>query len=243
MPIQIIEILGRAEQGVTLPFLCRGDDGNVYFVKGRGAGKRSLIAEYICGRLALEFGLPVPNIEIVDIPIELMEWQSAKYKYDLGTGLAFGSRKLEHVQEFTFSQLPQVDARLRRDILVFDWWVHNADRTLTALGGNPNLLWDHDKKSLAVIDHNQAFDIEFNCSIFCHTHVFHADIANVFDDLVEQINYQDRLSATFAAFESICDNIPIEWWQIDDGVPTDFSIDKASALLKRYLDNQFWRIV
>jgi hypothetical protein len=232
-----------AVQSITLPFHCRGDDGNAYFVKGRGAGKRSLIAEYICGRLALEFGLPVPSLEIVDIPIELIEWQSVEYKNDLGTGLAFGSKKLEHVQEFTFSQLLQVDVRLRRDILVFDWWVHNADRTLTALGGNPNLLWDYEKKSLAVIDHNQAFDIGFNRAIFCHTHVFHADIGNVFDDLVEHLHYQDRLSAAFAAFESICDNIPTEWWQIDDGVPTDFSVELARALLKRFLDNQFWRIV
>ncbi len=172
-----------------------------------------------------------------------MEWQSTEYKNDLGTGLAFGSMKLEHVQEFTFSQLSQVDVRLRRHILVFDWWVHNADRTLTALGGNPNLLWGYKKKNLAVIDHNQAFDIEFNHSIFCRIHVFHADIASVFDDLVEHINYQDRLSAAFAAFECICDNIPPEWWQIDDGVRTDFSVEWARALLQRFLDNQFWRVV
>ena len=242
MPIQIVEILGRAEQGRTLPFHCKGDDGNAYFVKGCGAGRRSLIAEYICGKLARAFGLPVPAFEIVDVPAELTEWAITEYANDLGTGLVFASKKLPHVQEFTFSQIPLVDTRLRRDILVFDWWVHNADRTLTALGGNPNLLWDHADKKLAVIDHNQAFDIEFNPFTFCQTHVFHAEVVGVFDDFVERLDYQSRLSAAFATFESACDNIPPEWWYVDDGVPTDFSLNAARDLLARFSNNQFWRI-
>lgn len=47
MPIQIVEILSRSIQGVTRPFVCRGEDGCTYFVKGHGAGRRSLIAEYV----------------------------------------------------------------------------------------------------------------------------------------------------------------------------------------------------
>ena len=38
MGVVIEEIIGRSVQGVTRPFICRGDDGIVYFVKGRGAG-------------------------------------------------------------------------------------------------------------------------------------------------------------------------------------------------------------
>jgi hypothetical protein len=34
--VVIEEVLGRAHQGLTLPFICRGDDGAVYFVKGIG---------------------------------------------------------------------------------------------------------------------------------------------------------------------------------------------------------------
>ncbi|BCM26270.1 HipA family kinase [Methyloradius palustris] len=242
MPVQIVEILGRATQGMTRPFHCRGDDGYTYFVKGCGADRKSLIAEYICGKLALAFDLPVPNFEIVEVPNELIEWATPDQVKDLGCGLAFGSRKLPHVQEFNYSQLSLVDTRLRRDILVFDWWIKNADRTLTALGGNPNLLWNQETKALAVIDHNQAFDGEFNSVTFCQTHVFHADIVHVFDDLVEQINYQDRLSAAFAAFDSACDNVPHEWWWVDDGVPAAISCNEARALLERFSDNQFWRI-
>ena len=47
MAIQIVEILDRSIQGITRPFYCRSEDGQAYFVKGHGAGKRSLIAEYV----------------------------------------------------------------------------------------------------------------------------------------------------------------------------------------------------
>lgn len=72
MTIQIVEILDRSIQGVTRPFYCRCEDGQAYFVKGRGAGRQSLIAEYFGGRLARAFGLPVPDFEIVEIPPELI---------------------------------------------------------------------------------------------------------------------------------------------------------------------------
>lgn len=34
MSLEIVEIMGRAQQGVTQPFICRGEDDQVYFVKG-----------------------------------------------------------------------------------------------------------------------------------------------------------------------------------------------------------------
>ena len=39
MPIQIVEVLGRSIQGITRPFICRGEDDRTYFVKGQGAGQ------------------------------------------------------------------------------------------------------------------------------------------------------------------------------------------------------------
>lgn len=243
MAIQIIEILSRSSQGITRPFLCKGDDGNSYFVKGRGAGRRSLISEYICGNLAKLLELPVADFDIVEVSKDLIKWSDAETQRDLGSGFCFASKVLPYTQEFNMSLQSQVDTRLRRDILVFDWWVHNADRTLSELGGNPNLLWDQADKKLAVIDHNQAFDREFNSSIFSHTHVFKNEIEHTFNDMVERLAYTDRLSLAFADFDSTCDNIPMEWWWIDDGVPADFSIEATKLQLERFLDNQFWRIV
>ncbi|MFC7207599.1 HipA family kinase [Comamonas endophytica] len=42
--VEIEEVLDRARRGVTEPLICRGDDGQVYFVQGRSAGRRSLVS-------------------------------------------------------------------------------------------------------------------------------------------------------------------------------------------------------
>lgn len=243
MAIQIIEILGRSTQGITRPFKCRGEDGQIYFVKGHGAGKRSLIAEYVGGTLARAFGLPVADLAIVEVPQELVKWYGGNDANELGAGLAFGSKAVPHVQEFSISHIPQVNTQVRKDVVVFDWWLHNADRTLSEKGGNPNLLWDALHSRLAVIDHNQAFDVDFNAQLFAQSHIFHADFINVLNDWVECESYCDRLAAAFAEFESACDNVPSEWWMIDDGVPTSLDYNAARSILSRYLTNDFWRVV
>ncbi len=242
MAIQIIEILGRSIQGVTRPFQCRCEDGDLYFVKGHGAGRQSLIAEYVCGRLARRFGLPVADFEIVEVPQELIVWGNSTDLHDLGAGLAFGSKILHHAQEFTLSNLQSVPAELRKDVVLFDWWVHNADRTLSERGGNPNLLWDQEARGLAVIDHNQAFDDSFNPTNFAELHVFHADLSVIFDDWVERQAYADRLAATIAEFDLACDDVPAEWWWVDNGVPASFDRDSAREILGRFNDDNFWRV-
>jgi len=242
MPIKIIEILGRSIQGVTRPFQCRCENGDLYYVKGRGAGRYSLIAEYVCGRLARSFGLPVADFEIVEVPQELIAWSRATDLHELGAGLAFGSKALPHVQEFSVSHLRSVSLQLRKDIVLFDWWVYNADRTLSERGGNPNLLWDQEACKLAVIDHNQAFDESFSPQSFAALHVFHEDMPAIFYDLVERMAYRDRLADAFAEFDLACDNVPSEWWWVDDGVPASFNRETARKILGRFNSDDFWRV-
>ncbi len=242
MSVQIVEILGRANQGVTRPFRCRGEDGAIYYVKGHGATRHSLIAEYVCGHLARDFGLPVPDFEVVEVPEALVTWANIEDVGDLGAGPAFGSRALPYTQELSVTHVPRVAVPLRRDILVFDWWVRNADRTLSEKGGNPNLLWDQEASKLAVIDHNQAFAPDFNARAFAQTHVFHADWSDVFEDMIERASYQDRLARVFDGFDQACDNLPPEWWWVDNGVPAGFDRITACAMLARFRDNDFWRI-
>jgi len=242
LAIQIVEILDRSVQGVTKPFYCRCEDDQFYFVKGIGAGKQSLIAEYVGSQLARSFGLPVADFGIVEVPQELIKWSGRDDAHELGAGLTFGSKALPYVQEFTMAQMTQVDVQLRKDVVLFDWWVHNADRTLTEKGGNPNLLWDQQHSKLAVIDHNQAFESDFDALRFSELHVFHADFLNICDDLVEREVYRDRLAAVFAEYETACDNVPQGWWSVDNGVPTSFNRDAAQELLKRFMNNDFWRI-
>jgi hypothetical protein len=95
---------------------------------------------------------------------------------------------------------------------------------------------------LAVIDHNQAFDTDFDAQLFAQSHVFHTNLLDIFDDLVDRQTYLDRLAAAFAEFDSACDNVPHEWWSVDNGVPTSFNRDAAREILSRFMTNDFWRI-
>ena len=241
-PLTIIEIQGRSEQGMTRPFLCRCDDGQFYFVKGRGAGPRSLIREWLGGHLAKAFGLPLPEFAIVQAPAELLELLPDGR--DLGPMPLFASRKVEHVQEFSLAHLAEVDADLQRDVLAFDWWIHNGDRTLTTLSGNPNLLWDTSAHELVVIDHNLAFEADFDAMLFAQTHVFAGQIPSLNQDLIEPQRLREKCEKALAIWAMACKNVPPEWWFVDEEqtVPTNFDPDAALALLNRYADEDFWRM-
>nr|WP_116744288.1 HipA family kinase [Janthinobacterium sp. 78] len=164
--IFIDEVLGRAQQGITEPFICRGDDGAIYFIKGKGAGRRSQICEWVSAQLATEFGLPIAEYALAEVAEELIEANAFPNISQLGSGIVFASRELPHPQELTAITRDLVPDQLANDVLVFDWWLHNEDRHLTERGGNPNLLWDMQNSELVVIDHNQAFDRHFNPSNF-----------------------------------------------------------------------------
>lgn len=241
-PLQIEEIIERSEQGMTKPFLCRCEDGNLYYVKGNGAGRHSLLCEWLAGHLAKAFGLPIPPFAVMQAPRELVELFPEGS--ELGFGLAFGSRVVAHTQELAEPHLGEIPALQRRDVLVFDWWTHNTDRTLTQLGGNPNLLWDTETDKLVVIDHNAAFDLDFDPKTFSKTHVFSDDIPSIFHDLVEPDRYANRFLDALVVWPEACENIPDEWWFADEErtVPANFDPKAALELLNHHTHNTFWKL-
>jgi len=130
MTVRITEIISRSEQGITRPFLCRADDGRLYYVKGNGAGRRSLVAEWMAGQIGQRIGLPIPDFKQTIVSHELIRFTARDDIHDLGVGVGFGSAVVENVDELPFLFIGQIDSVLRRKILLFDWWVCNADRTL-----------------------------------------------------------------------------------------------------------------
>ncbi len=249
MPIPLIDIeavTGRAEQGKTRPFICLGDDQHLYYVKGRGAGRRSLIAELLCGQLAKAFGLEIARFAVVDVPEALIRPIFMPEIAELGAGKAFGSQALPHVQELSFARLEEsrvdgtISERMARDVFMFDWWVRNGDRTLTSKGGNPNLLWDVGIGQLVVIDHNCAFDPDFKADEAFALHVFADAGRAVFADMLERQHYAERFAAALATFGQACDNVPPEWWWVDHDVPANFDRAEAHAQLARFTDASFW---
>jgi len=242
--IDIVEILGRSEQGITKPFLCRGSDDRQYYVKGRQAGRRSLLCEWTAGHLALALGLPVADFAIVNVRSELLRFGLPGIDLNaLGPGPAFGSRVVARPTEFTRSDLQSTAKKDQQAILVFDWWVRNADRSLTELGGNPNLLWDLDRDALVVIDHNLAFDRGFSQNDFWKTHVFAARRDSIWDDLIARDQWSRRLSEALPQFFLACDTAPAEWWfEGDDAsLPADFDREQINVLLSDCLSSAFWK--
>lgn len=241
-PVEIIEILGPAEQGRCEPYLCRGEDGLQYYVKGRQSSRRSLWCEWLCAHLAQAFGLPVPPFRLVNVSSELLAEAPEAWRC-LGNGPAFGSERRENRQWLETALADGVPAELRRDILAFDWWVRNLDR----MDGNPNLLWSPTGEGLSVIDFNLAFDPIFSLTEFRAVHLFRGEITAVFGDLAESANYLARFETALEVWDEACDNAPPEWWWENDeqDVPAAFDPAAARALLARLIDPQdpeCWRI-
>jgi len=243
MTVEIVEVIRRSDQGVTLPFICRGDDGDIYFVKGRGAGRRSQIAEWIAGNLGRRLGLPIAPFSIVEIPEELIELDNTLDLTDLGAGPAFGSRR-HTLTELSYSLIHEVPYQLQCDVLGFDWWIRNADRILTENGGNPNLFWAPAENELIILDHNQAFERDFDKQNFVEYHVFSDSCRGLFSDWELRNGYSEKFHEALKGWNDICDTIPNEWWFADPEmtVPADFDKDAELALLRLCETEEFWNI-
>jgi hypothetical protein len=243
--IQIVEVIGRSEQGQTRPFLCLGGDGLTYYVKGRGAGRRSQLCEWTAGNLAAALGLPIAPFQIVNVPAALVRMNVPDLALDeLGSGSAFGSAKVVSSVEFAISDLARVALEMRRDIFLFDWWIRNDDRTLTEKGGNPNLLWDAENRRAIMIDHNLAYNDMLNGPLFIDTHVFGREREAMWSDLVWRLELSKRFLSVLPAFDQACDNAPEEWWFEDEssGVPANFDRLAVRAVLERAASEAFWKI-
>ena len=255
MTLEVVEIIGRSEQGFTKPYICRCDDGEIYFVKGRSATRRGLINEWLCANLAKAFGLPIAPFAIAEVPQELIEADLTGWLKDLGEGAVFASRKVMG-QELAASQVPGIPLSLRRDVLVFDWWVRNNDRNLTAQGGNVNLLWqpgqlarddDYEKVAeggIAVIDHNLALDAEFSAPDFCQAHVFAGDLADTFSDFLLRQAFSQRLKQALEVFDSTWNNVPPAWSFVDEEqtVPSNYPKAAVQAMLNLIESPDFWNL-
>lgn len=234
----IVEILGRSEQGITRPFLCRGDDDGLYYVKGRGAGLRSLCCEWVAGRLAQEFGLQIPRFEIAQVPSSLLCNSDRLDLSELGRGPVFASAKVCESCELTWEEAAQVPPEVMADIFIFDWWVQNEDRSLSALGGNPNLLIgavEDGPRRLWAFDFNLAFDPGFDAN---HLREVHA-----FSRLLEAwpLGYREtclpRLERAYQQLPAIYATLPKEWLHLD-GDPAE-PVQLAESSVREILQRAF----
>ena len=202
---------------------------------------RSLICEWIASTLGAQLGLPIAPFKIANVSSELVGISLRSDISDLGIGRAFASQKAQ-VTELSTSHIEFVPVQSQLDVLAFDWWIHNNDRCLGEMGGNPNLFWDIEKQLLVVIDHNQAFDPHFSEQNFVDLHVFRDQIDLLLRDKALQGHYFEHFSQVMTEWQSICDTIPTEWWFADpeETVRTEFDVEATRQLLMRFQANEFW---
>ncbi|WP_338694188.1 HipA family kinase [Streptomyces sp. Q6] len=141
-------------EGGSLPGLVEADDLTSYVMKftGAGQGRKTLVAEVICGRLARRLGLRVPDLVALDLdPViglgepdpEVQELLKASGGTNLGTRFlprALGFDPLAYT----------VDPLEAGRIVWFDALINNVDRSWR----NPNMLVWHGE--LWLIDHGAS---------------------------------------------------------------------------------------
>jgi hypothetical protein len=250
--ITITEVLGRAEQGITRPFMCGGADWLTYFVKGAYAGQRSLCCEWVAGRLANallpSMPLGIPMFTMAEVPRALVEGSARKDIKDLGEGLVFASMRIEEGQELTWSAAEGWREEIMAMLLLIDLWLQNEDRSLSALGGNPNLLvtqvpplpdWDEEgalwkdeprREILWAYDFNLAFDEHFDRTRFFDCHVFGGMLKQWPEGFKERM--EPRLQQVLDEVRAIFAELPLEWLHVDgdETLPVQLDVEVVMSL-------------
>lgn len=137
----ITEMESRSAQGRAQPFLCRGDHGTEYFVKGRHAGLRSLCYERLWARSALALNLPAPAVAICSVPRALISPTSRSDGVELGARPAAGSMFRDDLTGLAATTARLVPEEMSRLVLLFDWWVVNESRAVTDLMASRFQSW------------------------------------------------------------------------------------------------------
>ncbi|MFJ8594132.1 HipA family kinase [Streptomyces sp. NPDC093598] len=141
-------------EGGSLPGLVEADDFGTYVLKftGAGQGRKTLVAEVVCGELARRLGLRMPRLVTVELDPELGLGEPDEQVQSLlrssgGTnlGMDFLSGALGF-DPLAFSVSPEEAGR----VVWFDALINNVDRSWR----NPNLLRWRDE--LWLVDHGAS---------------------------------------------------------------------------------------
>ncbi|MEA3260858.1 MAG: HipA family kinase [Pseudomonadota bacterium] len=236
-PVQIKEVIRPADQGFSRPYLCRSVSNDLYYVKGRNTDPDSMYKEWGCAHLAESLNLPIPDYALVELDPALVDALPPELA-DIGAGLAFGSKAIQKAIWFEQASVCNIPAQLQRRVVAFDWWIQNLDRG----SHNPNLLLD--EGSLVVIDHNNAFDTDFDPQQFIQQHIFADEGRNLFSDYIERDALQNEFRQLIPVFSKAIAEAPEEWkWYDSDAtVPSNFDAQHCEKAIKRCIDSDFWNI-
>jgi hypothetical protein len=185
--------------------------------------------------------LPVAGVAQVRIPRELIEG-NAELEFALGHGIAFGSRLVGAAERLALAFVREdSDGTLSR-ILLFDRWIRNSDRALTVMGGNPNLLWQHNPGRIVIFDHDNAFEETFEHDNFWKLHALRAHRGAWQPD--QRKDMSQWLAVGADSLSRLWDELPEEWLTDSYGDPR-CTLDKNElhGLLKHpQTEADFWSL-
>ncbi|MEZ5480327.1 MAG: HipA family kinase [Thiolinea sp.] len=238
--LQITEIIGRANQGATRPFICRAEDGKLYYVKGKSASTGERIREWIGANLAAVFGLTVPPMALLEIPKSLLDVSDSEVQHDLGLGFAVGSQQILAVDELRVEDISFIPLDIQQAIAVFDLWLQNEDRTLSVLGGNPNLLYQQSSQRVYAIDYNLILPDYFDLKLFHATHVFREALKpEILPDTNRQV-FAKRMRQALLAWPQFVQRLPDSW--LDENETTHaFAFTDVLQRLQEQASGALWR--
>ena len=210
--MEIRQVFRVSEQGYSRPYQCYDDNGVLRWCKGNHTGLRSLISEWICASIASRLDIPVPKFDILRLDPELFEsWRRIKgpevpllvTEYN---PFVFASTNIDEAKDVVdvVKDCAAADRRLLGRIYLFDEFVRNTDRT----DGNSNLLTN---ASIHVIDHNNAFDPEFDAGSFAREHILRAYRAGLAETDVEAVRESVRRDITEGFLDDVWGLMPDAW--------------------------------
>lgn len=237
--MDIEEILERCaeSQGFLRPFICKAENSQLYFAKGSNSTVLGLVREWIASKLAIEFGLPVPDSCLLYLDPELkVVIDNSDWLSDLEFEYLFASKSVAPCETLTISSVSSIPLSVQRDIFVFDFWVRNSDRNLGVNGGNVNLLIQSPTQKLQVIDFNLAFDDDFSMEEMSN-HVFRDSVESYPIDLADKAEYLERMRSAEYGLDEWIEQIPDEWLEHPAAEPL---IDQIKEILKEGSSDAFW---
>jgi hypothetical protein len=207
-------------EGGSVPAIIEADDDGTYVAKFRGAaqGAKALVAEIICGELARVLGLPVPQLVRVDIDVLLSRSEPDQELQELlrkSAGLNVALDYLPGALNWEPPLAPPPDAELAAQVVWFDAFITNVDRTVK----NPNMLIWH--RGLHLIDHGAAlyFHHQWDGHLSRAKGAFAPIRSHALLPLAGDIAAADALLAPKideAALRAIVAEVPDEWLTAED---------------------------
>ncbi|MFF2879068.1 HipA family kinase [Gottfriedia sp. NPDC057991] len=253
VPIKYLETLpGKAAH------LFLFSDGNRYAVKCKNNfhGTRELVNEYVVAKLGQLLNLPVVPFEIVNMSEKQIQQIPQKFSSQYQPGNQFASLFIDNciglAKKPPRPTINEVNnPHILAGILVFDYWVHDADRTKSniLLKRHPDGQYD-----IQMIDHGKCFPggYKWNAETlqkskkFKKDSIVHIWTVDMLNDLNIITSYIEKILAlSDASIEEVIQDIPVDWNVSNEDKAALFNYlkdrkktlaDSVYTFVKRYLN-------